>query len=153
MALKDEGKSVIDYADGEKRDVDAIIDIECDIWIPAARPDVIHEDNVQRLNAKMVIEGANIPITHGAEKILHEKGILYVPDFIANAGGVICAAMEYQGASQAAAFATIEEKLRRNTQETLETARREQILPREAAMRMARKRIDRAMSFRRWNLF
>lgn len=153
IALKDEGKSVLDYADGEKRDRDAIIDIECDIWIPAARPDVINEDNVHRLNAKMVVEGANIPITHGAEKMLHERGILCVPDFIANAGGVICAAMEYQGASQSAAFDTIQEKLRRNTREVLETAQRENILPREASMRLARKRIDKAMSFRRWSIF
>jgi glutamate dehydrogenase (NAD(P)+) len=153
MTLKDKGKSVTDYPDGEKRERDAIIDIECDIWIPAARPDVIHEDNVHRLKARMVVEGANIPITHGAEKILHEKGILCIPDFIANAGGVICAAMEYQGASQAAAFSAIEEKLRRNTREVLEAAQREEILPREASMRMARKRIEKAMSFRRWNIF
>lgn len=152
-ALKDAGKSVIEYDDGERLECDAIIDIECDIWIPAARPDVIHEDNVHRLNTRMVVEGANIPITHGAEKILHDKGILCVPDFIANAGGVICAAMEYHGSSQSAALASIEEKLRRNTREVLETAKREQILPREAAMKMARKRIDKAMSFRRWNLF
>lgn len=153
IALKDAGKSVIEYSDGEQRDADAIIDVECDIWIPAARPDVIHEDNVQRLNAKLVVEGANIPITHAAEKILHDKGILYVPDFIANAGGVICAAMEYQGASQKAAFDTIEEKLRRNTQQVLETAKREQILPRQASLQMARQRVEKAMSFRRWNLF
>jgi len=153
IVLKEEGKSVTDYPDGEVRDRDAIIDIECDIWIPAARPDVIHEDNVHRLNTKMVVEGANIPVTHAAEKILHDKGIMCVPDFIANAGGVICAAMEYQGANQSAAFATIEEKLRRNTREVLETAKRDQILPREAALAMARKRINKAMSFRRWNIF
>ena len=74
-----------------------------------------------------MVEGANIPITPGAEKILHDKGIICVPDFIANAGGVICAAMEYQGANQAAALATIEEKLRRNTIEVLQTAKHEQI--------------------------
>jgi len=153
ITVKAKGKSVIDYSDGEKLDRDAIIDIECDIWIPAARPDVIHEDNVHRLKTKMVVEGANIPITHAAEKILHDKGILCVPDFIANAGGVICAAMEYQGASQSAAFATIEEKLRRNTREVLQTAKQENILPREASLNMARKRIDKAMSFRRWNIF
>ena len=153
IALKEAGRSVIDYDDGEKLGPEAIIDIECDIWIPAARPDVIHEDNVHRLNTRMVVEGANIPITHAAEKILHDKGILCIPDFIANAGGVICAAMEYQGASQAAAFATIEEKLRRNTREVLQTTKREKILPREASLNMARKRIDKAMSFRRWNLF
>ena len=151
--LKAEGKSVVDYADGERRDREAIVDIECDIWIPAARPDVIHEDNVHQLKTKMVVQGANIPITHTAEKILHNKGILCVPDFIANAGGVICAAMEYHGSSESAAMTAIEEKIRCNTSEVLETAKQQQILPREAAMVMARKRIDKAMSFRRWNLF
>ena len=153
IALKEEGKSVTDYSDGEKRSREAIIDIECDIWIPAARPDVIHEENVHRLDTKLVVEGANIPITYGAEKVLQDKGILCIPDFIANAGGVICAAMEYQGASQSAALATIEEKLRRNTLEVLHTAEHDQILPRDASLAMARKRVDRAMSFRRWNLF
>ncbi|NOR43759.1 MAG: Glu/Leu/Phe/Val dehydrogenase [Gammaproteobacteria bacterium] len=153
IALKEEGKSVTEYTDGEKHSQDAIIDIECDIWIPAARPDVIHEDNVHRLNTKLVVEGANIPITYGAEKVLHKNGILCVPDFIANAGGVICAAMEYQGATESAALAAIEEKLRRNTLEVLHTAERDQVLPRDASLAMARKRIDRAMSFRRWNIF
>ena len=153
IALKEEGKSVTDYPDGKKLDRDSIVDIECDIWIPAARPDVIHEDNVQRLNTKMVVQGANIPVTHAAEKIMQDKGIICVPDFIANAGGVICAAMEYQSASQSAALATIEEKLRRNTLEVLQTAQREQIMPRDAALAMARKRLDKAMSFRRWNIF
>jgi glutamate dehydrogenase (NAD(P)+) len=153
IALKNAGKSVVEYADGEKRDGDAIVDIDCDIWIPAARPDVIHEDNVERLKARMVVEGANIPITYGAEKRLHEKGILCIPDFIANAGGVICAAMEYQGASQSDALETIEEKLRCNTQEVLESARQDLILPRDAALAMARRRVQQAMGFRRWNLF
>ena len=153
IALKSEGKSVTDYAQGEKCDGDTIIDIECDIWIPAARPDVIDEANVHRLNTKMVVQGANIPVTHGAEKAFAERGILNVPDFIANAGGVICAAMEYQKSSQAAAFAAIEEKLRRNTREVLETAQREQISTREAALSMARERVEKAMSSRRWHIF
>jgi len=153
VALKSEGKSVTEYADGEKLDGDAIIDIECDIWIPAARPDVIHEDNVHRLKTRMVAEGANIAVTYGAGKVLHEKGVVCIPDFIANAGGVICAAMEYQNASEAAAFTAIEEKLRANTREVLETAKRDQILPRDAALAMARKRVEKAMSFRRWNIF
>ena len=153
IALKAEGKSVTDYNDAEKLAGDAIIDIECDIWIPAARPDVIHEGNVQRLKAKMVVQGANIPVTYSAEKILHDKGILSIPDFIANAGGVICAAMEYQKAGEAMVMSSIEEKISRNTHEVLETAKREQILPRDAALTMARNRLDRAMSYRRWRLF
>ncbi len=123
IAIKNEGKSVTDYLDARKLARDDVIDIECDIWIPAARPDVVHEDNVSRLNTRLVVEGANIPFTHGAEKILHDKGVLCVPDFIANAGGVICAAMEYEGASQTSAFATIEEKLRRNTEHVLEAVK------------------------------
>ncbi len=115
IKLKNEGKCVTDYLDAQKLARDDVIDVECDIWIPAARPDVIHEDNVNRLNTRLVVEGAKIPVTHRAEKMLHDKGVLCVPDFIANAGGVICAAMEYQGASQAAAFASIEEKLRRKS--------------------------------------
>lgn len=153
IALKAQGKSVTEYSKGKKLDGDALIDIECDIWIPAARPDVINEQNVARLNTRLVVEGANIPITHGAEKILYERGILYVPDFIANAGGVICAAMEYQGANQAAALASIEEKVRRNTEMVLERARKETVLPRQAAMELAIERVKKAMSFRRFSLF
>jgi len=153
LALKAEGKSVTEYDEGERRDGDAIVDIECDIWIPAARPDVIHEGNVERLNTRLVAQGANIPVTYAAEKRLHEKGILNLPDFIANAGGVICAAVEYQGAGEAAALAAIEERLRRNTREVLETARQQQILPRDAALAMARRRVEQAMDHRRWHIF
>jgi len=153
MALKAAGKSVTEYSGSEKLDGEAIIGIECDIWIPAARPDVIHEGNVDRLNTKMVVQGANIPITYAAEKILHQRGVLNIPDFIANAGGVICAAIEYQGAGEAAVFVSIEEKLRRNTREVLETAQREQILPRDAALAMARRRVEQAMNCRRWHIF
>ena len=153
IELKQAGKSIVDFTGGTIIGRDAVIDVECDIWIPAARPDVIHADNVNRLNTRLVIEGANIPFTHDAEKILHDKGILCVPDFIANAGGVICAAMEYQGASQAAAFASIEEKLRRNTEMVLSASQSQGILPREAAMDLALLRVKKAMSFRRWSLF
>jgi glutamate dehydrogenase (NAD(P)+) len=114
---------------------------------------VIDENNVHRLKTRLVIEGANIPITHGAERIMYEKGIIYVPDFIANAGGVICAAMEYHGANQSSAMATIEEKLRRNTDIVLQKAKEKKILPRDAAYDMALERVKKAMSFRRWSSF
>ena len=153
IKLKQTGKSVADYAGGTVIDRDAVIDVECDIWIPAARPDVIHADNAGRLNTRLVVEGANIPITHDAEQILHDKGILCVPDFIANAGGVICAAMEYQGASEAAALATIEEKLRRNTEMVLAASKSQGVVPRQAAMDLALQRVKKAMSFRRFSLF
>ena len=153
IAIKDSGGSLSDYADAEPLDRDAIVDIECDIWIPAARPDVIHEDNADRLRTRLVIEGANIPITPGAEKRLADKGILCVPDFIANAGGVICAAMEYHGATETAALQAIEEKLRRNTRLVLDDAARRKILPRQASVELALARVKKAMSLRRYSLF
>ncbi|MES9900619.1 MAG: Glu/Leu/Phe/Val dehydrogenase [Sedimenticola sp.] len=151
--LKRKGSSVIDYNHGHKMKRDEVIDIECEIWIPAARPDVIHEDNVHRLNTRLVVEGANIPITYGAEKILHERGVLSIPDVIANAGGVICAAMEYQHAGQALAMQVVEEKVRANTARILETAKADNILPRDAAVALATERVRRAMALRRWSTF
>jgi glutamate dehydrogenase (NAD(P)+) len=153
VALKEAGQSVIDYPGAAALDRDAVIDVACDIWIPAARPDVINEANVHRLNTRLLVEGANIPLTTGAEAELHRRGVVYVPDFIANAGGVICAAMEYRGATESAVLQTIAEKVRRNTQQVLEAARRDQIQPRQAAIALAERRVRTAMSFHRWNLF
>jgi glutamate dehydrogenase (NAD(P)+) len=149
IALKNSGKSVRDYADAQRLDTDAIIDIECEIWIPAARPDVVRKDNVARLKTKLVPQGANIPFTPEAEKILHDRGTLILPDFIANAGGVICASVEYHGGTQAQALATIEEKIRANTEAVLAEAKRTGSLPRQAAVALAEKRVRSAMQYRR----
>jgi glutamate dehydrogenase/leucine dehydrogenase len=148
IAIKGSGKSVVDYPDGEKLSVDAVIDIECEIWIPAARPDVIRKDNVARLKTKLIPQGANIPFTPEAERILHEKGTLIVPDFIANAGGVICASVEYHGGTQTQAFETIEEKIRLNTEAVLANAKKTGSLPRQAAVSLATERVKRAMTYR-----
>jgi glutamate dehydrogenase (NAD(P)+) len=152
-AIKRDGGSVADLAGGTKGEVDAVIDIPCDIWIPAARPDVITAANVERLDTKLVLQGANVPITYEAECHLHEKGILNIPDFIANAGGVICAAMEYAGAGEGAALQAIEEKLRRNTAGVLALAHDRQASPRDAANELAVARVRRAMEIRRWSIF
>lgn len=155
-AIKAEGGSVVDYPHGtgiDRGDPEDIIGVPCDVWIPAARPDVIREENVGRLQTAMVVSGANIPMTPGAERILHEQGVLCIPDFIANAGGVICAAMEYQGAGEQAAMDTVAEKLTYNTRRVLDIMRSENCPPRQAAESMAHRRVRRAMSLRRWNLF
>jgi len=141
IKLKNSGKSVIDYPQGNKLDRDAVIDIACDIWIPAARPDVIHGDNVDRLQTQLVISGANIPFTAAAERICHERNILLVPDFIANAGGVICAAVEYAGGNQATALEAIAEKISRNTKIVLEQVIQTGKQPRQAAVELAQQRV------------
>ncbi len=111
---------------------------------------MLREDNVGQLDCKMVLQGANIPATLEAEVKLHERGILSVPDFIANAGGVICASVEYHGGTETSAFATIEEKLRLNTRAVLMDARDEKLAPRAAAIKLAGERVRRAMSLTRW---
>jgi glutamate dehydrogenase (NAD(P)+) len=81
---------------------------------------------------------------------MHQRGILSIPDFIANAGGVICAAVEYHGGTETAAFAAIAEKISLNTREVLEAAARQKIMPRQAANQLAEQRVRAAMSLRRW---
>jgi glutamate dehydrogenase (NAD(P)+) len=153
IRLKDAGKGVADYPRGEKFDRDGIIDCACDIWIPAARPDVVHEDNVHRLKARLVVEGANIPLTEGAELYLHEHGVVVIPDFIANSGAVICSSIEYRGATDWEVMDIIKEKVRWNTKLVLEDSRTKKIMPREAAMDLALGRLEKAMSFKRWSIY
>jgi glutamate dehydrogenase (NAD(P)+) len=98
----------------------------------------------------MVVEGANIPLSQDAERALHDKGVIVVPDFIANAGGVMCASIEYRGGTQRAAFEYIEEKIRSNTHDILERSRKTGAVPRSAAQDLARARLLAATATRRW---
>ncbi len=153
VALKENGKSVVEYGDAKKISSEELVAIACEVWIPAARPDVLNDENVRNLRTKMVAQGANIPCTAGAEKYLHENNIICLPDFIANAGGVICAAMEYHGVSQEAAMARVEKTLRKNTAHILERSAREKVMPREAAVAFAKERLLKIMATKRWSIF
>ena len=151
--IKEQGGSVIDYERGRRIGRDEVVEVACDILVPAARPDVIHMGNIDRIKAKFIVPGANIPATAEAEAQLRERGILSVPDFIANAGGVICAALEYGGTPEALVFPTIEEKVRRNTAAVLEDAKRRKIDTRDAALSIAKSRVLQAMKYRRNGAF
>jgi len=150
IAWKQSGRPLRDFDSGIKLPADAILDVECDIWIPAARPDVVRADNVARLRTRLLAQGANIPCTPEAEEALHNRSVLVIPDFIANAGGVICAAMEYRGSTERAAFDYIDERIRTNTRAVLEESRRAKAMPRAAAMALAQRRVRHAMQMRRW---
>jgi glutamate dehydrogenase (NAD(P)+) len=150
VAHKRAGRGLAQLEVGEKLPSDGVIDVPCDIWIPAARPDVLDAGNVDRLQAALVLQGANIPATPEAEARLHARGVLVVPDFIANAGGVICAAVEYRGGDEAMALAAIETRIRANTRAVLEAAAASGKAPREAAVALAEARVRRAMQLRRW---
>ena len=143
------GRSAGEFAGGKPVEASALIGIDCDILIPAARPDVITASNADAVQAQLILQGANIPATREAEHLLHQKGVLSIPDFVANAGGVICASVEYHGGSEQQAFDTIAEKIRRNVIEMLDEAQREKLDTRTAAERIARSRVIAAMAYRR----
>lgn len=148
-AFKLAGGAVADFDGGDPAPEDAIVDVECEVWVPAAQPDVIRADNVDRLRTRIVAEGANIPTTREAEARLAQRGILVLPDFIANAGGVICAAVEYRGGDQREAFEVIDRQITSNVTAVLEEAEASGDSPRDAAVRLAEQRIREAMSYRR----
>ncbi|WP_299649203.1 Glu/Leu/Phe/Val dehydrogenase [uncultured Tateyamaria sp.] len=148
-ALKVNGASVIDYPDAEIAEGEAVITADCDILVPAARPDVITLSNADAIKARLVIEGANIPATIEAEEALYKRGVLVIPDFIANAGGVICAAVEWRGGTEAQAMSTISEQIGRNTQAVLDIVKDKGIPPRDAANSLAEVRLHEAMALRR----
>ncbi|HEY6708160.1 MAG TPA: hypothetical protein VJB61_11290 [Actinomycetota bacterium] len=86
-AWKAEGHTVDAFEGGEPIPRDDLVGVDCDILIPAARPDVLDAGNAELVRAGVVLEGANIPATAEAELWLHKRGVLVVPDIIANAGG------------------------------------------------------------------
>jgi glutamate dehydrogenase/leucine dehydrogenase len=148
-AVKQESGTVTAYPRGRKLPAAELLTLPCDILVPAARPDCIHVGNAEAVRAKLILQGANIPATAEAEAVLHRRGVLAVPDFIANAGGVICAAVEYHGGTEAAAFEQIAQKIKQNTEAVLSRSRRDGVEPRRAAVELARERVRAAMAFRR----
>ena len=98
------------YGHGRKLAQGELITLPCDVINPAARPHANHVDNAVPIQAKLFLEGENIPVARVTEKLLHDGRILVVPNFIASAGGVICATVEFHGESEAAGFTQISEK-------------------------------------------
>ncbi|WP_240322665.1 Glu/Leu/Phe/Val family dehydrogenase [Austwickia chelonae] len=134
--------------------VDDALDIPCDILIPAAKQDVIDETLSARLATRLIVEGANLPTSDSARRILHDRGITVVPDFIANAGGIIAAA--YSMDARRSAFvvdtgqvlATVADTLRANTLVVLEQSRKTGLHTRDAALHLAQERVREAMALR-----
>ena len=89
------GGTITEFGGVEPISADELLEIPCEVLIPAALGGMIHEGNADRLDCRMVIEGANSPTTPAADMILHEKGVFVVPDVLANAGGVVCSYFEW----------------------------------------------------------
>jgi glutamate dehydrogenase (NAD(P)+) len=92
--LAEEG-ALTEFGGAESISPDDLLAIECEVFIPAALGGMIHADNADRLNCRMIVEGANSPTTPRADEILTENGVHIVPDVLANAGGVVVSYFEW----------------------------------------------------------
>ncbi len=156
--IKEKTGSVINYfGRSAKTDIlgrgeiipnEKLFELPVDILIPAAQPDVITKENVGKIKAKIIVEAANIPVAPDIEGKLHRRGILVVPDIIANAGGVISSYAEYRGYHPKKMLEMVERKIVKNIKIVLENAKRKNIKPRDAAMKIAVERIREAMEKR-----
>ncbi|MEM7825749.1 MAG: Glu/Leu/Phe/Val dehydrogenase [Candidatus Aenigmatarchaeota archaeon] len=145
LKVKKETGSVINYSKGKVLKKEELFGLETDILIPAALSDSINENNVSQIKASLVVEAANIAITKKAEEELYKKGVLVVPDFVANAGGVISSYAEYKGFNEEKMFKLVERKIKKNTKLVLKRSKEKQIKPREAAIEIAKERVKKAM--------
>ncbi len=90
-----DGGILPEFEDAEAIEPDELLEIECEVFIPAALGGLIHAGNADRLNCRMMIEGANSPTTPKADEILEDKGVHLIPDVMANAGGVVVSYFEW----------------------------------------------------------
>jgi glutamate dehydrogenase/leucine dehydrogenase len=83
------------FPGAEKISNEQLLELDVDVLVPAAMEDQITKHNAARIKAKLIVEGANGPVSASADDILHEKGIMVVPDILANAGGVTVSYFEW----------------------------------------------------------
>jgi len=89
------GGALTEFPEAERIDPGELLGLDCDVLIPAALGGMIHGENADGIRARVVLEGANSPTTPAADAILADKGVLVVPDVLANAGGVIVSYFEW----------------------------------------------------------
>ncbi len=119
--------------------------VEADILVPAAVADAINESNADRIRARYIVEAANIPTTEGAQRELHQRGVVVVPDFVANGGTnawfwwVLLGRVEPDPDSS---FEMIRESMQRTVKDLLTRSERDGVTPREAATTVAERNLE-----------
>ncbi len=141
--------SITRYGDAERMAHAELFELPVDILIPASIPDVIRSDNENRVKARIIVEAANVPIAYDVEERLHARGVLVVPDIIANAGGVISSYAEYRGYNPKNMLRMVKRRIVANTTSILERARDAKMSPRVAAMQIAVERVEKTMRIKK----
>jgi glutamate dehydrogenase (NAD(P)+) len=142
------------------RDKDEIFEVDSDVFIPAAMGGVINDKTAPKLlehGVRIIVEAANIPTLPSADKYLNKNGVWVIPDFLANAGGVIGSFVEYQGRTEKEAFDLINYKITKNVKQVLAEAivqkdksdYNEAQNPRKIATELAKQIVYRAMLLRK----
>jgi len=139
----DPNRHIKDYPDDSARiPSEKFWEAPAEILIPASTTDVINDGNKNVINAKIIVEGGNIPMTEKIEGELFRKGTMIVPDFVANGGGVVSSYAEYRGYTQERAFELLEKKVKETTRLVLEKSIKEGKNPRDVGMEIAKERIE-----------
>ena len=95
ISYVEKNKTLAKFPDAEAITNEELLEMECDLLVPAAKEDQITAKNANKLKCKIIAEGANGPTTAKADPILKEKGVLVIPDILANAGGVTVSYFEW----------------------------------------------------------
>jgi glutamate dehydrogenase (NAD(P)+) len=143
---RSESQSVGNCKGAKKIPCEDIFDVECDIFVPAAVGHVITTETAPRIKAKAIVEAANNPTTAEAERLLHKRGVIVLPDFLVNAGGVIGSYAEYKGKNVDEAFGLIDSKIRANTTLVMDRSLQTGAMPRVVGMDIAMERVAEAMA-------
>jgi glutamate dehydrogenase (NAD(P)+) len=155
VAWTTEHRTVAGFAGGEAFDGPEIIAWPADVLIPAALEDAIDEKNASQVRAQIVVEAANAPTTPEADAILHDRGVLIVPDILANAGGVTVSYFEWAQNIQQFRWeldrvnSELEKTMRRAYASVREVAAEKKVDLRTAAFVLAIQRVGRAALSRR----
>lgn len=120
-----------------------------DILIPASTTDVINEKNKKGVKAKIIVEAGNIPMSEKIEEEFFKKGILVVPDFLANGGGVISSYAEHRGYNPKTMLKIVKRKISQTVKEVLEKSLKQKKSPRKIALQIAQEKILKAMKKRK----
>ena len=154
LSHKEKTGSVVDFKKAENISNAEFLGLECDILIPAALEHTLHEGNAASVKAKIVIEGANGPITTEADKILYDNRVFIVPDILANAGGVVVSYFEWvQGIqsffwSESEVNHRLQAVLSNAFHEVFDMSQHQKVDMRDAAYMLAVKRIADTMEAR-----